>query len=202
MFTKITTVALLAAAAAAATNREFVQYESQFGKSYRTVAEQTAAYRNYQATDSIIRSVNAAAESDPNPDAARVAHNFLSDLSDEQRQNYMGRSSDGAGRAPPQESGHHNGGRQPRNNGRQQRNGGRSNGRHLQATSPVDHSVDGFMHPVKDQGGCGSCYTFGSNTAMEGQIMKLKGENNTDGHFRLSEQEGLACTDAYNNGGC
>lgn len=37
---------------------------------------------------------------------------------------------------------------------------------------------------------------------MEGQIMRLKNEQNRDGHFRLSEQEGLACTDAYNNAGC
>lgn len=75
-------------------------------------------------------------------------------------------------------------------------------GRGLQDFTPVDHAADGFLHPVKDQGGCGSCYTFGSNTAMEGQIMKIKNENNTDGHFRLSEQEGVECTDAYGNGGC
>lgn len=136
--------------------------------------------------------MNQAAENDPNPDAARVGHNFMSDLTDAQRQSYMGRSSEGAGRSPPPEDNGNSGGRAPRN----------SRGRGLQTTTPVDHYEDGFMHPVKDQGSCGSCYTFGANGAMEGQIMKIKGENNTDGHFRLSEQEGMACTDAYGNGGC
>ena len=51
MYTKIISVALLAAAAAAASTREFLAYESRMGKSYRTTTEQAAAYRNYQATD-------------------------------------------------------------------------------------------------------------------------------------------------------
>ena len=39
--------------------------------------------------------------------------------------------------------------------------------------TPVDHAVAGFVHPVKDQGGYGSCYAFGANTSLEGQIMKI-----------------------------
>jgi len=53
--------------------------------------------------------------------------------------------------------------------------GGRSAGRRL-ASTPVDHFKDGFMHPVKNQKGCGSCYAFGALTAMEGQIMKKRNQ--------------------------
>ena len=182
MNSTITSVALLVAAAAAtATESQFLQYEGQFNKAYRTVSEQQEALRNYQNTDARLNAINAEAAQNPNPNAARVGHNFLSDMSVQQRANYLGRNT-------------------PADyvNDEQPVRGGRG----LQNTTPVDHAVDGWVHPVKDQGGCGSCYTFGANTAMEAQIMKIKGENNTDGHFRLSEQEGVECTDAYGNGGC
>ena len=80
MFTKLTTIALLAAAAAArATTQQFLQYESEFGKSHLTVAEQVRAFRCFQDADDIIAEVNELAANDPNPNAATAAHNFLSD---------------------------------------------------------------------------------------------------------------------------
>lgn len=51
---------------------------------------------------------------------------------------------------------------------------GGEGGRSRQAITPVNHYVDGFMHPVKNQKSCGSCYAFAANTALEGQIMKIK----------------------------
>ena len=55
MNTKIISVALLAAAAAANTKTdEFLTYESQYGKSYRTMTQQAQAYRNYMEADKII----------------------------------------------------------------------------------------------------------------------------------------------------
>lgn len=58
------------------------------------------------------------------------------------------------------------------------------------------------MHPVKNQRGCGSCYAFGANTALEGQLMKRLDITNSDGWFHLSEQEALECSDAQGNQGC
>ena len=134
MTTRITIIALLVAASAASAAsdmQQFLTYESNYNKAYRTVSEQQAALANYQATDALLNSLNAAAAADPNPNAARVAHNFLSDLSVAQRSAYLGRNTP-AGYV----------------NDVNTRPTGR--GRGLQDFTPVDHAVDGFVHPVKD----------------------------------------------------
>lgn len=63
--------------------------------------------------------------------------------------------------------------------------------RHLMETATnVDHFADGFMHRVKDQGNCGSCWSFGSNTTLEGTIAKKTNK----APVRLSEQHLVDCT--------
>jgi len=54
----------------------------------------------------------------------------------------------------------------------------------------VDHNADGNMGPVKDQGGCGSCWAFAATSALEGTIAKKFGVE----PFRISEQQGVDCT--------
>lgn len=70
--------------------------------------------------------------------------------------------------------------------------GGDGNGRRLanEVATTVDHAADGFMHPVKNQGGCGSCWAFGANTTMEGTYAKKT--NSAPMHF--SEQQIVDCT--------
>ena len=46
------------------------------------------------------------------------------------------------------------------------------------------------MHPVKDQGNCGSCWSFAANTALEGSIAKKNGTT----PVRISEQQLVDCT--------
>lgn len=46
------------------------------------------------------------------------------------------------------------------------------------------------MYPVKNQGGCGSCWAFAGNTALEGTISIKKGT----APVRLSEQQLVDCT--------
>jgi C1A family cysteine protease len=52
------------------------------------------------------------------------------------------------------------------------------------------------MGPVKNQGGCGSCWAFAATTAQEG-VQAIKTGNPV---VRLSEQEGVDC--CTNSHGC
>jgi len=67
---------------------------------------------------------------------------------------------------------------------------GRGPGLGIETATTVDHFADGFMHPVKNQGGCGSCWTFSANTALEGTLAK---KQNTS-PVRISEQQIVDCT--------
>lgn len=53
----------------------------------------------------------------------------------------------------------------------------------------IDWVAAGNMHPVKNQGGCGSCWAFAAATAMEGMQSIKTGMS----AVRLSEQEAVDC---------
>ena len=82
---------------------------------------------------------------------------------------------------------------------------GNSLGDHAAVT--VDHHAAGKMTAVKDQGQCGSCWAFASNTALEGSLALSTGR----APLRLSEQQLVDCTlsnrkdsngRSYGMGGC
>ncbi len=68
------------------------------------------------------------------------------------------------------------------------RRAGKGVGDHRAIT--IDHHADGKMTPVKDQGQCGSCWAFASNTALEGSLAISSGR----APLRLSEQQIVDCT--------
>merc|ERR1711973_947570 len=69
------------------------------------------------------------------------------------------------------------------------------------ANEPIPNEVDwrsqGLVAPIKNQGQCGSCYSFSATGALEGAVKKSSGI-----HLSLSEQEIVDCSGRYGNYGC
>jgi len=65
----------------------------------------------------------------------------------------------------------------------------------LSAPASIDWRTKGAVNPVKDQGSCGSCWTFGSIGAVEGAWYIQNGQL-----LRLSEQQIVDCAWIVNQG--
>ena len=61
------------------------------------------------------------------------------------------------------------------------------------------------MHPVKNQGSCGSCWAFAVSTALEGTLAVKTNQKygcSSGGYcLRMSEQQGVDCTLTTDAGG-
>ncbi|KAG4929550.1 hypothetical protein JHK82_046614 [Glycine max] len=60
-----------------------------------------------------------------------------------------------------------------------------------------DWRKEGIVSQVKDQGNCGSCWTFSTTGALEAAYAQAFGKN-----ISLSEQQLVDCAGAFNNFGC
>jgi len=68
-------------------------------------------------------------------------------------------------------------------------------GRKLQTTD-IDWANSGHVHPVKNQGGCGSCWAFAALGALEAMIAikNSAAAGSLVPPVRLSEQQSVDCT--------
>ncbi|XP_074151311.1 pro-cathepsin H [Sminthopsis crassicaudata] len=75
-------------------------------------------------------------------------------------------------------------------------------GSHVRRLGPYPEFVDwrkkgNFVSPVKNQGGCGSCWTFSTTGGLESAVAIATGKL-----FSLAEQQLVDCAQDFNNHGC
>ena len=172
-------VALVAAVSAIDTATfEFMQYISKYGKSYDTIEEFNTRMALFQKTNTFVKEWN----SQPNQ-TSTVGHNFISDMTEEEKKGLRGLLEDGTERveAPLHQ---------------------------VLPGDTYDNTIDwctttnpkgvSKCTPIKNQGQCGSCWTFSSTGAIEGAWAISTGQL-----VDLAEQELVDCAGAkYGSMGC
>jgi len=149
----------------------FARWMHEHGKTY-SAEEFHRRYEAFKANMDFIRDFNA-----DGTHTHTVGLNFLADLTNEEyRQIYLGLRFDASSMT-------------------------RSGAPHEISGRPLADKVDwrtkGAVTPVKDQGQCGSCWSFSTTGSVEGAHQIATGNL-----VSLSEQNLMDCSSAYGNAGC
>lgn len=74
------------------------------------------------------------------------------------------------------------------------------------AAADVNWVAAGKVHPIRNQGNCGSCWAFAATSAIESRYMITYGLSSaSSSSVKLSEQQMVSCTNSkngYYSGGC
>merc|ERR1711970_1191824 len=161
--------ALFALVAVAAADQAWEDYKLEFNKHY-TAEEEAVRYANWKIDTKEVELHNAMYGND-----FTQAVNELSDLSDEEYEKlYLSslivpESSNATMYVPSNDA----------------------------IPNAIDWRQQGCVTPVKNQGQCGSCYSFSATGALEGAWKKAEGSLPS-----LSEQQMVDCSGRYGNYGC
>lgn len=151
---------------------DFVNFIATHGKSYNSLDEYNLRFERFTATQQAINLFNATEQSSTH------GHNFLSDLTAEEKTKILGLKN----MALPE--------RKP-NTPIFTANG-------LEALpASVNWCTAGKCNAVKDQQQCGSCWAFASIAVLESAHAIFKGTL-----YSLSEQQLVSCSSSYGNQGC
>jgi len=163
--------ATFAAAAMAVQNldHEFMQFVSHHGKNYQTVEEFAMRFDNFVQTHNFIQEHNSSNSTHS------AAHNKFSDWTREEYTNMLGLKNMDA----------------PKINGKT------VSATNASVPSSVNWVEAGKVNAVKDQGQCGSCWSFSTTASMESAHAIKTGEL-----LSLSEQELVDCSWPQGNMGC
>jgi len=151
----------------------FMEYMANHGKSYKDATEMAMRYSNWLRIDEFIAKHNA----DPK-ETHRVGHNYLSDWTKAEKSQLSGLKHEHTVNATRPET-------------YITRRIGLTAGRDL------DWRDQGVVTPVKDQGQCGSCWSFSATGCLE-SAWAIAGNTLTS----LSEQQLVSCSWRLGNLGC
>ena len=157
------------AAAAASPDDKFAAWRHRHNKVYLTADEEAAARRNFAVNDDLTQQHNSKDSS------FELGHNAYSDQDlaslASRRNGFVASKLGGARRHTPRS--------------------------HSSLPAAVDWAAAGAVSPVKDQGTCGSCWSFAATGAIEASLYVDRGVSTS-----LSEEQLIDCDKGAPQDGC